>query len=308
MGKETESATSNKTASDVSSHEAFNPKDMILTLRGMQVLLDTDVAKLYGYETKYINRAANRNIERFPETFRFELSQSEFNEVSRCHFGTLKVQQGKNMKYLPYAYTEQGIAMLSSLLKNGTAVRVSINIMSAFVEMRKILTGYGNTFDRIANIEQKQLTYDKNFDIIFDKLQEPDIPPQRIFYKGQMYDAFKWLIDILKTAKSSVTIIDNYADSSVLETLSKCMSGLKFSIFTTNPNKIDIQHLQKFSEQFGVINIIKTKDFHDRYVIVDEKEVYLFGASLKDLGKKCFSVVKLEDSKEFVQYFCWLLD
>ena len=302
-----------------------NIKDLIITVRGVQVLLDSDVAMLYGYETKTINQAANRNSKRFPLDFRFQLTEDEANQVLRYQKGTLNSNtlmaslrsqivtlntgRGSNLKYLPYAYTEQGIGMLSGILKNDTAVQVSIGIMNAFVEMRRIITTNRFVFEQISNINTKLLQHDNELSKqsikiseILSLLNEPDTNKQWIFYKGQFYDAYKLVIELVEKAKASIIVVDNYADNSILDILANKKAGVSVIIVTANPGKISIQNINKFTAQYGTVKIVTSKDFHDRFVILDEKEVYAFGASLKDLGNKCFEVSKSENPALFTSY------
>jgi hypothetical protein len=283
------------------------------------VLLDSDVAMLYGYETRAINQTASRNKGRFPENFRFQLTKEEtdcienrglpsdtsgFSEVSTANLMSQTVtSSSKNYggrRKLPYVYAEEGIAMLSGLLKNDTAVQVSVGIMNAFVEMRRFISAYGSTFERLTNVEYKLLEHDRKFDDLFDRIQLPELPQQGIFYKGQVYDAFKLVAGILKEAKRAICVIDNYADESVLETLKAKASGVEVSIITANPNKIPKQYLAKFNQQYPTVRVTESKDFHDRFIIIDNITVYHIGASLKDLGKKCFALSILKDAEGLI--------
>jgi len=288
-------------------------KNLIYTIRGKQVMVDSDVAMLYHYETKKINQAVKRNIERFPENFCFQLTEEEFAAL-RSQFVTLnknninyslKLQienlnentgRGKHRKYLPYVFTEQGIAMLSGLLKNDIAIRVSINIMNAFVEMRKFLMMNGQVFERLTNMEYKLLQHDKKFDIVFDQLQYEENIKQKIFFQGQIYDAYSLIIDIIKKANKKILIIDNYADDSILKMLAKKKRNVQVVILTSNKSNIQNIDIQKFNKEYPILKVAKTNKFHDRFIILDNKEMYHLGASIKDLGKKCFGINKIEDA------------
>jgi hypothetical protein len=192
--------------------------------------------------------------------------------------------------------------MLAGMLKNDTAVQVSVNITKVFVEMRKFINANHDVFAKIVSIDNKLLEHDRKFDEVFDLLQQPEAVKQNIFYKGQFFDAFKLVASLIEKAKTGIIIIGNYADNSVLDILANKKVGVAVTIITANPNKFSPQYLSKFSTQHGVVNIVTSKDFHDRFIILDEKEVYAFGASLKDLGNKCFEVSKCEDSGRFVSY------
>ncbi len=268
---------------------------MIYTIKGKQVMIDSDVANLYHYETKKINQAVKRNIERFPEGFCFQLTESELENL-RSQFVTSSLGTGNygGRRYLPYVFTEQGIAMLAPLLKNKIAVQVSINIMNAFVIMRHFLKENGQVFERLTSVEYRLIEHDKKFDIVFDKLQEKQIENQRIFFNGQIYDAYSLIIDIIKKANNKITIIDNYVDDSILEMLSKKKDNVEVVILTSNRSNIKNIDIQKFNKQYPTLKVAKTDKFHDRFIILDEKEMYHLGASIKDLGKKCFGINKIE--------------
>jgi hypothetical protein len=278
-------------------------KSLILTVRDTQVLLDSDVAMLYGYETKRINETASRNKRRFPSGFRFLLTAEEVEQISemrsdlislRSQIATLK--RGAHRKYAPYVYTEQGIGMLSGLLKNDTAIDVSIGIMNAFVEMRRFISTYGKTFERLTAVEYRLLEHDRRFDELFDLIQLPGLPRQGIFFKGQIYDAFSLIIKIIGEARKALVIIDNYADDTVLDMLAKRRRGVGAVIVTASPGKITQTALGAINAQYPTVGVVKSDEFHDRFIIVDSKEVYHIGASLKDAGKKCFALTLLDDN------------
>lgn len=275
-------------------------KRLIYTIRGKQVMLDSDVAVLYQYETKNINKAVKRNIERFPEDFCFQLTEEEF-EVLRFQFGTSKrnwkindeVRGGR--RYLPYVFTEQGIAMLAGILKSEIAVKVSVNIIRAFIEMRNFLSSNGNIFERLTNIEYKLQNYDKKFNEIFNLLQIEDNIKQRIFFEGQIYDAYSLIIDIIKKANKKILIIDNYVDDSVLKMIAKKKKDVEVMILTSGKSTIRKIDVQKFNQEYPILRVAKTSKYHDRFIILDNKEMYHIGASIKDLGKKCFGINRIED-------------
>ena len=274
-------------------------QNLIYTIRGKQVMLDSDVARLYHTETKKINQAVKRNIERFPEDFCFSLNLNEFRNL-KSQFVTSSLD-GKNeyggRRKLPIVFTEQGIAMLSGLLRNDIAVQVSINIMNAFVKMRHFLNENGKVFERMTSMEYKLLEHDKKFDIVFDKSQEKQIEKQQIFFDGQIYDAYSLIIEIIKKAQNKITIIDNYIDDSILKMLSKKQDNVNVILLTSNKSNIQNIDIQKFNKQYPTIKLAHTNAFHDRFIIIDEKELYHLGASIKDLGKKCFAINKIENEK-----------
>ena len=283
-----------------------NIRNLIYTIRGRQVMLDSDVAMLYQYTTKRINETVRRNINRFPEKFCFQLTENEIDNLRSQIATASKVFENKfrNKKFLPYAFTEQGIAMLSGLLKNEIAVKVSINIMDAFVEMRKFILSNGQVFDRLTNIEYKLLEqsktlteHEEKFEKVFDELQknEKEEFKQKIFFDGQIYDAYSLIIGIIKRAKNKILIIDNYIDDSILEMLQKKNKNVKVIILTIRNNKLTKLDIQKFNKQYPILKIAYTNKFHDRFIVIDNNELYHCGASLKDLGKKCFAISKIED-------------
>ena len=272
-------------------------KNLIYTIRGKQVMIDSDVANIYHCETKYVNRVVKRNIERFPEEFCFQLNEEEF-EVLRCQFVTLNQNgRGQHRKYLPYVFTEQGIAMLSALLKSDVAVSVSVNIMKAFIEMRKFLMINGQVFERLTSVEHKLLEHDKKIDKVFNSLQLEENIKQRIFFDGQIYDAYSLIIDIIKKANKKILIIDNYVDDSVLKMLTKKKNNVEVIILTSDKSNIQQIDIQKFNKEYPILKVAKTNKFHDRFIIIDNKEMYHLGASIKDLGKKCFGINKIEDKE-----------
>lgn len=282
-------------------------KDLIYVVRGKQVMLDSDVANLYHYKTKRINETVNRNKERFPESFCFQLTEEELESIRiqimnkknnlRSQFATSSLEKDSygGRRYVPYVFTEQGIAMLSGLLKNQTAVQVSINIMNAFVKMRKFLKSNEHIFERLTTVEYKLLEHDKKFDKVFNQLDIEEKIKQKVFFEGQIWDSYNLIVNIIKKAESKILIIDNYIDDSILEMLSKKKKGVEVVILTSNNSNILKLDVQKFNREYPVLKIAKTDRFHDRFIIIDNKELYHCGASLKDLGKKCFGINRIDD-------------
>ena len=292
---------------NIAKSEIENIKNLIYTIRGKQVMLDSDVAMLYQYPTKRINEAVRRNIERFPENFCFKLTEIEAENLrSQIATSSLEKENYGGRRTLPYVFTEQGIAMLSGLLRNQVAIQVSIRIMNAFVEMRKFIARNGQVFERLTNVEYKILEqnkmlteHEKKFEKVFDEIQKNEKIEfkQSIFFDGQIYDAYSLIIDIIKRAKQKILIIDNYIDDSILKMLSKKNKDVEVVILTSqncNLNKLDIN---KFNKQYPVLKLAYTNKFHDRFIIIDNKELYHIGASLKDLGKKCFAISRIEDDE-----------
>ncbi len=275
-------------------------RNLIYTIRGKQVMLDSDVAMLYHYETKNVNKAVKRNIDRFPEDFCFQLTKSEMDKMWFQNGTTSKRENNKyrSEKYLPYAFTEQGIAMLSGVLKNDIAIDVSINIMRAFIEMRKFINSNKNLFEKVINIENKMdkkfIEQDKKFDIIFDQLQLEENIKQRIFFDGQIYDAYSIIVDIIKKANNKILIIDNYIDDSVLKMLAKKKNNVEVVILTSDKSNIENLDIKKFNKEYPILKVAKTNKFHDRFIVIDNKEMYHLGASIKDLGKNALQLIELK--------------
>ena len=277
MEKENSSITPINEELNVVTYEVENIRNLIYTIRGKQVILDSDVAMLYNYETKNINKAMKRNINRFPRDFCFQLTKEELSTMwfqnGTTYENNIKYRSGK---YLPYVYTEQGISMLAGILKNEIAVQVSINIMRAFAEMRKFIVNNGQVFERLTKVEYKLLEYDKKFNMVFDELQKDEETEfkQKVFFKGQIYDAYSLVIDIIKSAETKILIIDNYVDDSILKMLSKKNENVEVAILTSqncNLNKLDIS---KFNKQYPSLKLSYTNKFHDRFIVIDNKELY----------------------------------
>lgn len=271
-------------------------ENRIFTIRGTHVMIDRDIAEMYDVETKVLNQAVKRNLERFPEKFRFQLLQDERNElVTNCD----RLKKLKHSSVLPYAFTEQGVAMLSAVLNSKTAIQVSLQIMNAFVEMRKFINANANVFQRLDIIEKNHLQFksetDQKFDKIFHAIEDKRLKPKRgIFFEGQMFDAYAFTSDLIRSAKKSIILIDNYIDDSVLTLLSKRRENISATIYTKNINKPLKLDLKKHNSQYPVIKAHEFKAAHDRFLIIDEKEFYHFGASLKDLGKKWFAFSRMD--------------
>ena len=266
-------------------------EDLIYEIRGKQVMLDSDLAKLYNCKngTKEINQAVKRNMDRFPEDLYFKLNKEEYNNILRSQNVTLELEQGKYSKYLPYVFTEQGVAMLSSVIKNSTASIVSINIMRAFIVMRKYINT--NLLEQ-RYINNLVFSLDERVSILettFDKLSTKE-KVNHIFFDGEIYDAYSVLIKILSKAKKEIIIIDNYAGKELFDITRNIKINIK--IYTKN---IDSIAKKKYEEEYNNLTIINTAIFHDRFIILDNNTLYNLGSSLKDIGKKCTSINKIED-------------
>ncbi len=270
----------------------------ILSIRNSQVMIDRDLAELYGVDTKVLNQAVKRNIERFPERFRFQLSAEEFTElVTNCD----RLESLKHSSVCPYVFTEQGVAMLSSVLRSETAVSVSIQIMDAFVAMRRFLVNNAQVFQRLETIEYHQLEMqqhqkeaDKRIDEIFHKFEEKKSVSQGIFYDGQVFDAYVFVSDLIKKAKNTIILIDNYVDETVLAMLDKRGSGVAAAIYTQRISRQLQLDINRHNAQYPPITANIFRQAHDRFLIIDD-EVYHIGASIKDLGKKWFGFTLMQD-------------
>ena len=250
---------------------------MIYVIRDKQVMLDSDLAVLYQVETGALNRAVKRNISRFPEDFRFQLTKEEYQNL-RCQTGISSFAQDENnyggRRTLPYVFTEQGISMLASVLHSEVAIKVSIGIMRAFVEMRRFIANNALLFERISNVELKQLEYQKQTD---EKLD-------------QIFDAFSLIVSLIQKAEKEIVLIDGYVDIGTLNLLTKKNENVTVVMYTLKRTKLSQEDVNNFNSQYPLLEVRYTKVFHDRFLILDKKNVYHIGASLKDAGKKCFGI------------------
>lgn len=275
-------------------------QNMIYNIRDKQVMIDSDLAILYQVETKYLNRQRSRNADRFPDDFCFQLTKEEY-EFLRCQNVTSKKESGSGgRRYMPYVFTEQGIAMLSAVLKNDVATNVSVNIMRAFVEMRKFFLSNKEMFARLDRIEYKQLETDKKLEEVFNYIATNTEIKQNIFFDGQIYDAFSFIVGLVGKSKKEIVLIDNYVDINTLNILCKKNKGVDIIIVTAGKGKLSTKDINKFNAQYPKLSVKTTTDFHDRFLIIDKAEVYHIGASIKDAGKKSFGITKIED-KDLIQ-------
>lgn len=273
-------------------------QNKIFTIRGVQVILDRDLATLYQVETKVFNQAVKRNIQRFPQKFRFQLTKEELQNL-RSQNVTFK--ENLTTKYLPYAFTEFGVSMLSAVLKSNIAIEISIKIIESFVNMRKVISSNTLMYQRFERIEQRLSIHDENFEKIFKAIADKSVKPEQgIFYNGQIFDAYIFINDLVKSAKHSILLIDNYIDESTLTILSK-NQNINITIYTSKISRQLNLDIKKYNQQYKKIELKKFNVSHDRFLIIDEKEIYHIGASLKDLGKKWFAFSKMDiDSFEII--------
>lgn len=271
-------------------------RNLVYLIRGQQVMLDSDLASLYQIETKVFNQAVSRNIERFPANFRFQLTKEEFDRL-RSQIVTSNSRGGR--RHLPYAFTEQGMAMLSGVLHSGIAVQMSISIMNTFVEMRRFISNNALLFERVSSIELKQLEYQKSteekFVKVFQYIDDHSESEQKIFFDGQIYDAFSFLISLIQKAKKEIILIDGYVDISTLDLLAKKGSCVNVKCYTYASTQLSNRDIAQFNAQYASLTVKTTRMFHDRFLIIDGTTAYHIGASLKDAGKKCFGISLLTD-------------
>ena len=277
-------------------------------------MLDSDLAELFEVETKVFNQAVKRNLNRFPENFRFQLTLEEYAKL-RSQNVTFIIESDKNLRsqivtsgkhggrrYLPYVFTEQGVAMLTGVIRSAVAIDMSIKIMTAFVEMRKFISNNALLINRIDSIETRQLLFqnesNEKFNQLFNALQEGDKnKKENIFFDGQIYDAYSFIIELIEKAKTDIVLIDNYLDKSVLDMLSKKQDNVNVRLITNPKSALLKTDIQKFNQQYPRLSIEYSDKIHDRFMLIDHAELYHIGASLKDLGKKVFAFSLMEDKE-----------
>ena len=275
----------------------------IYTIRGLQVMLASDLADIYNVSTSVFNQAVKRNMVRFPDSFRFQLTRDELNEV------ITKCDNPDRLRFAPkapFAFTEQGVAMLSGILRSNVAVLASIRIMNTFVAMRRTLASLGPLLSRIETTEQRQLKFEakqladqahneERFERIFQAMNNQKFPPQKVFYEGEVFDADVFITQYVLQARQSILLIDNWVDIGTLDILAKKSNGVSLTIVTSpKGNHLTGTDISKFNAQYGGLVLKSSTVFHDRFLIIDDKELFLVGASIKDLGKKCFAFSKLD--------------
>lgn len=271
-------------------------RNLIYVVRGKQVMLDSDLAMLYQVETGNLNKAMKRNIKRFPEEFCFQLTKEEYeNLIFQNGISSLNGYGGR--RSLPYVFTEQGIAMLSAVLRSDVAIQVSIRIMNTFVEMRHFLANNSLILNRINELEIHQKFTDDKIEQIFEYIHQHEENVQSIFFDGQIYDAFSLFTSLVSMAEKRLILIDNYVDIGTLNIMTKKKANVNVQIYTLERSKLSNADVEKFNQQYPTLEVKYTNTFHDRFLFLDEKMAYHIGASLKDAGKKCFGINKIEDPK-----------
>lgn len=280
-----------------------NIESLIYTIRGKQVMFDKDLAKLYGYDVKYLNRQVQRNIERFPSDFMFQLNINDINDGLRCQIGTLNAKgnkTGMHIKYMPYVFTEQGIYMLATILKGDLAVKQSIYIIRAFKELRHIYMDNNLLLDRIVNTEIKLVEYkediDSKLDEVFKYMGNHKEISQKIFFKGQIYDAFSLFVELIESADNEIILIDNYIDIKTLNILAKKNKDVSVNIYTSKKgNSLSQIDVDTFNKEYPSLVVKIIDGFHDRFLLLDKRKLYLIGHSIKDAGNKCFGILEVND-------------
>lgn len=277
-------------------------RDMIYTVRGQQVMLDSDLAELYGVETKVLNQAVSRNSKRFPDRFCFRVTREEAESL-RSQIVTLRPELGKQdtwWRYMPRVFTEQGVSMLSAVLRSDTAIDVSVRIMDAFVEMRHFIADNAHMFEQIRSIDHRldglERSTDERFERVFDYMEIHEASSQKVFFEGQVYDAFELLVSLVQRAKREIVLIDGYVDTGTLNILAKKGPSVTVTVWTHPKASLTKRDVETFNAQYPTLEVRHTASFHDRFLILDGTEGYLVGASLKDAGKKSFAIARLEDS------------
>lgn len=281
-------------------------QNLIYVIRGKQVMIDSDLAMLYRVETRILNQAVKRNISRFPERFRFQLTKEEFENLRSQNVISSSEDNYGGRRFLPYAFTEQGIAMLSSVLKSNVAVQVSINIMDTFVEIRRYMADTMYLFKQVNNIESRQIESDikreafekkteEQLAQVFKYISDREGDSQKIFFNGQIFDAFSVMADIVRQADKTIVLIDGYVDIVTLNILAKKKDGVDVTFYTLPSARLTVQDIANFNAQYPNLTVKHTTAFHDRFMIIDKTTAYHIGASIKDAGKKCFGINKIED-------------
>ena len=274
----------------------------IIAVRGVQVMLDRDLAALYGVETRVLNQAVRRNIGRFPEDFMFQLSKED---CLRSQIVTLNEARGKHLKYMPYAFTENGIAMLSSVLRSETAIEVNIRIMRAFTAMRRFVSDHAGLVQRVGAIELKQLETDKRIDTVFDALDRGNLLPSGILPAESEFDSMRYVSRLIESAQSEIVLVDPYSDAVTLEVLSKKRPGVKVRLVCKDRGKPTPTEIAKFNRQYKGLSVTYSDDFHDRFLVIDNIELHGLGSSINCLGRRVASCTTC-DAKEIAKLLAML--
>ena len=272
-------------------------KSKIYTIRGMQVMLDRDLASMFGTETRRLNEQVRRNIDRFPEEFCFQLNDDEFQNW-KSQFATSNSDK-MGLRKKPYAFTEHGVSMLPSVLKTDAAVKVSIRIIKMFVSMRRFIADNAGIFQRLDRVETKLLNHDEKIDKIFKQLEISTPGNAAIFFMGTFYDAKSFVGDLVAKANESLILIDDYVSKATLDILRRRKDGVSITIYTIskprNKDRLSENEIKDFNKQYGKLEVKSDDTFHDRFLIIDNKELYSIGASLKDAGSKTFAINRMDD-------------
>ena len=281
--------------------DSANIQNLIYVIRGKQVMLDSDLAQLYQIETRTLNQSVKRNIKRFPERYRFQLTGEEYEDLkSQIVISSTDDGNHGGRRKLPFAFTEQGIAMLSSVLKSDVAIQINIRIMDTFVDIRKYMANNVLLYEKVNNIELKQLEFQKSTDEKFDKvfryIEDHSEDEQKIFFDGQIYDAFSLIITLIQKARKEIILVDGYVDVGTLNLLAKKNKGVTVMVYTYVSSKLSNTDIDNFNSQYPTLLVKRTQIFHDRFLVIDGHTVYHIGASIKDAGKKCFGVSLWQDS------------
>jgi hypothetical protein len=287
--------------SDLLAADAGDFSNLIYLVRGQQVMLDKDLARLYGVPTKVFNQQVKRNLDRFPKDFRFVLNKEETKNL-RSQIVTIQDSSKKKeqyFRYFPAVFTEQGIAMLAGVLHSPKAVEVNIAIMRSFVKMRRFLANNSQLFERVNDLEVKQLDFqkstDERFSEVFRYISSHAEEEQKLFFEGQIFDAFSFLVSLIQKAEKTILLIDGYTDVRTLDILAKKKVGVTVQIITKSHCPLTEGDLALFNRQYPSLSMSYSEEYHDRFLVLDGSSVYLIGASLKDAGKKCFAVSLLND-------------
>ncbi len=275
-------------------------QSLIYTVRGQQVMIDSDLAVLYQVETKRLNESVKRNIGRFPGSFCFQMTKEEYDSL-KSQIATSKSDGRGGRRKLPYCFTEPGIAMLSAVLHSDVAIDVSVRIMDTFVEMRRFISNNFLLFEKISSVELKQLEFQKEanekFDKVFEYISDHAESEQKIFFDGQIYDAFSLIASLIQKASQNLSLVDGYVDLKTLNLLAKKNKGVSVTIYTHPKASISQTDINSFNSQYPTLKVKKTAAFHDRFLILDDTSVYHIGASIKDAGSKCFAITLIQDQQ-----------